>query len=400
MRTTVAPSSNVEELEYKDFTSTCSSGNSPVQVTVSQVATNLRRNSRRSTLSRKQVNSLSAEPSIIQRNDLNYLQRMVQRMERASRRTMLDRIRDAWLEPLDDSLRAEIDEEKALWVLTALYTRSYQITLSSSTMDTSSIQPLSALRRSDRILELGHDPGRRFPGTTTFPTTLLIYSTAEVHQLSALQPQAKITFIKSEHGQNCVSPFASNVDVHPLSRMALLRDSSFEHIRANALASAFAAPQLKQILQECHRVLVTGGQLELRLMDPVPDVKGTGPLLRDCLEKRLLLNLEKSFRCLRPMLLIPIWVREVGFTISENETSNGSCDKVSFPVVTDNAVSSIEDQLACDIGRKLWQSLWSGFLEQVEVDVECWWNDEALAKECLQTSTTIDCRTLFATKSD
>jgi hypothetical protein len=297
---------------------------------------------------------------------------------------MLDRIQDVWLEPLDDSLRAEIDEEKALWVLTALYSRSYQATLSSSTMDTSSMQPLSALRRSDRILELGHDPGRRSRGASISPTTLLIYSIVEVHQLSALQSQAKITFIPSEHGQICVSPLPSNVDVHPFSRMSLLRDSSFEHIRANALASAFEAPQLKQILQECHRLLVLGGQLELRLMDPVPDSNGTGPLLRDCLERHLLLNLEKSFRCLRPMLLIPIWMREVGFTLSENEKSNGSCGKVSFPVVTENAVCSVEDQLACYIGRKLWQSLWAGFLGKFESGLDYWWNDEAISKECLQ----------------
>ena len=218
--------------------------------------------------------------------------------------------------------------------------------------------------------------------------------------MSALQPQAKITFITSEHGQDYGSPLASNVEVHPFSRLSLLRDSSFEHIRANALASAFEAPQLKQILQECYRVLVPGGQLELRLMDPVPDAKGTGPLLRDCLERRLLLNLEKSFRCLRPMLLIPIWVREVGFTLSENDTGNGSSYKISFPVVIDNAVCSVEDQLACEIGRKLWQSLWAEFLEQGEGQVDCWWNDEVMAKECLQKGTTIDCRTLFATKAD
>jgi SAM-dependent methyltransferase len=321
-------------------------------------------------------------------------------MERASRRTMLDRIQDVWLEPVDESLRAEIDEEKALWVLTALYSRSYEAALRSSIVDTSSMQPLSALRRSDRILELGQDPGRRSRGTITSLATLLISSIAEVHQLSALQPKAKITFITCEYGQNRGSPLASNVDIHPFSRISLLRDSSFEHIRANALASAFAAPQLKQVLQECYRVLVPGGKLELRLMDPVPDTKGTGPLLRDFIEKRLLLNLEKSFRCLRPMLLIPIWVREVGFILSENETSNANYDQISFPVVVDDAECSVEDQLACDVGRRLWQSLWGEFVEQNDGEVGCWWNDKAIAKECLQKRTTIDCRTLFASKSD
>jgi SAM-dependent methyltransferase len=255
---------------------------------------------------------------------------------------MLDRIQDIWLEPLDDSLSAKIDEEKTLWILTALHFRSYQASLSSSIRDTSPMHSLLRLRKSDRILELGHNPSKSSPGMISCSTALLIHSIAEVHQLSALQPQAKITFITSDHGRRCMSPLAFDVDAHPFSSMSLLRNSSFEHIRANALASAFATPQLKQILQECYRVLVPGGQLELRLMDPVPDAKGTGPLLRECLERRLLLNLEKSFRCLRPMLLILIWVREVSFTLSENETSNGNCDKISFPVVVDTAVCSVK----------------------------------------------------------
>jgi hypothetical protein len=46
-------------------------------------------------------------------------QRLILRMDRASREVMLRRIQEVWIEPLEESQRNEIELEKLLWVLAA-----------------------------------------------------------------------------------------------------------------------------------------------------------------------------------------------------------------------------------------------------------------------------------------
>jgi len=113
----------------------------------------------RKSLSRTKIGSQESRSSTLAvRFDMSSVQRLILRMDRASRETMLRRIQEVWIEPLDEGQRYEIELEKFLWVLAALNLRCYQSTLRIPTV-TPATNLTSSLHRSGNLLELAHGIG-------------------------------------------------------------------------------------------------------------------------------------------------------------------------------------------------------------------------------------------------
>lgn len=190
-----------------------------------------------------------------------------------------------------------------------------------------------------------------------------------------------------------------NVSVISVLNMDDLRlpldDGTVDRIRASSLLSACPITKLAPLLKECHRVLVPGGKIELRLIDPVPNA--CGPKLLEWLHRNLLLNLGQESRSLRPSLLVPIRVEEAGFEILDSAMARS--DSTRLPAAGKGRSSSIERKLGVEVGHWLWEDMWGGFV-MVDGDqpAKMWWNVENIIEECLIHRTSIEVKTLFALK--
>lgn len=333
---------------------------SPPRLIPSHIDTQFQPLSCRKSLSRKRIGSQKSRASTLTvRSDMSSVQRLILRMDRASRETMLQRIQEAWIVPLDESQQYEIELEKFLWVLAALNLRCYEPTLRIPTA-TPSTDLTSFPHRSGNLLELAH-------------------GIADVHQLAAFQPTARITYAFTGSA-NLAFPFPnvtpvmiSDNDFEGLP----IPDASTDHIRSNSLSSVFPALQLKRVLSECNRVLVPGGTIELRVIDPSPDPKEPVHKLQSWMDQYLIFNLEKCFRCLRPNRLIPVWLEEAGFEI-DSRTLENTPRRLRFPCFIKEDSCTVEHRLACEIGRRLWNDVWGNYIES---GARHWWEDESIINE-------------------
>jgi hypothetical protein len=227
---------------------------------------------------------------------------------------------------------------------------------------------------------------------------ILIKVSAEVYQISAMQSKEKIYYLSTKPQGPTLVP--ANVSYLSVPQAGLLpfpyAASSFNHIRASSLPSVVPSAKLPQILRECYRLLTPGGVLEMRLMDSSPDRKTSGPKLRTWLEDRLSLNLEKFFRCSRPCLLVPSWVKDAGFSLLNN--SSTMMHTLRLPTAFDPQSGTVHDELSTLVGRALWKDIWGGFVEERPGEPRWWWEDEEVKNECLERKTVFECATLFAFK--
>ena len=177
---------------------------------------------------------------------------------------------------------------------------------------------------------------------------------------------------------------------------------SLDLIRASTLPSLLPSAQIPALLAECHRILRPGGTLELRLLDPLPDRHGSGPLLRAWIEVRLLVNLELSFRCTRPSLLIPQWARDTGFALRKADAeTQGMALRMEVPAANDDqgvVGAYVDEQVGSMVGRELWKDVWGGFVSESEGDERWWWENEGCLKEATERGTKWSISTLVAVK--
>jgi hypothetical protein len=127
-------------------------------------------------------------------------------------------------------------------------------------------------------------------------------------------------------------------------------------------------------------------------MDAAPVRKTTGPLLRTWIDDRLSINLERLFRCSKPCLLIPDWLADAGFELSEPD----GISKVALPCAFDSSSTDVNSELSTIVGRGLWQNVWGAFVEEVLEKSNWWWEDQDIVQECLERQTVLECRVLFA----
>lgn len=79
-------------------------------------------------------------------------------MDRASQETTLLRIREVWMESIDETQQGEIELEKLLWVLSAFHSRCALPTLRVPYISQS--EPTSSRENPGNLLELAHGIGK------------------------------------------------------------------------------------------------------------------------------------------------------------------------------------------------------------------------------------------------
>jgi hypothetical protein len=157
---------------------------------------------------------------------------------------------------------------------------------------------------------------------------------------------------------------------------------------------------MPSILKECHRTLLSArpdspklsrnGSLHLTILDPSPSPASTGPRLRNWLDKYLIVNLERQFRCINPCRLFPIWLADAGLGGAGSVVTS-----VRFAAATETAVVSsynrgggseedTREELRGVVGRRLWEETWGGFIE----GRGRWWDDLEIIEECVRMGTT------------
>jgi hypothetical protein len=172
-------------------------------------------------------------------------------------------------------------------------------------------------------------------------------------------------------------------------------DATFSHIRASTLPSLVPSSKLPELLRECHRLLAPGGMLEIRIMDAAPVRKTAGPRMRAWIEDRLTLNLERCFRCTKPCMLLPAWVAESGFELS-NHTDDTQV--MRLPCAIDDRSSDVDMELKTLVGRALWKDIWGSFVDEDPEEAAWWWEDEEVMQECLERQTVFECGAIYAFK--
>ncbi|QDS77075.1 hypothetical protein FKW77_007287 [Venturia effusa] len=349
--------------------------------------------------------------------DASHFQRFVRRMEGAGPRIILERLKEEWDDPADHAMSQELHLEKHLWALTALHIKALdRFVRPSETPVPSTPLPPFCFNRRRKILELDGNIG-------------------EVYQLSAIYPRSKIAHLTStppnqsssiplpaqavhhalngpSHGSS--STLSNGADLLPLPYAS----SSMHHVRASKMASLLPASQIPQLLSECYRVLKPGGVLELRLMDATPERGSMGPRLATWLEERLLLGLEREFRCQRPIMLVPRWAQDAGFQplpfrnefdaqgLKSPRNSMGKMGMVRclrLPAATadrDQVSRDIVAQVGVLVGRALWKDTWGSFVSNEESEENWWWDNPEVVEECRQWRTVWDVGTLYVMKED
>ncbi|KAI9741248.1 MAG: hypothetical protein M1834_002964 [Cirrosporium novae-zelandiae] len=309
--------------------------------------------------------------------DLTPFQRFIHRMESAGSKIILDALQEEWDEP-DEDARDEMELEKQLWALTALQLLSVK---ASRPMNGDQTEPHAdnIVNGRGKILELY---GNR----------------AEAYQISAMAPSSRIHYL-SPNPPNTI-PLPSNLSYLTVPSPDILPfpfpESSFTHIRSTALPSLIQSNKFPPLFKECHRVLASDGVLELRILDPMPIKSTTGPKLRAWIEEHVLVNLEKKFRCSRPGILVPSWIKDAGFKISPS-LSDSKERAQRFPAMVKKKGGSkwdLDEELRMVVGRILWKDLWGSFVEGEKY----WWEEKELTTECEQMGTMFECFNLFATK--
>ncbi|KAF1951447.1 hypothetical protein CC80DRAFT_481054 [Byssothecium circinans] len=300
--------------------------------------------------------------------ELTRFQRFIRRMETAGPKVILDRLKEEWHDPIDSEADEEVQLEKQLWVLTAFQ-----------------LQHVGRLNTVPK------------PRCNTGKILELYGNLAEVYQLSAMHPRHKVQYLTTEPQRPM--PLPGNVSYTTVPVPGILPfpypDSIFTHIRASTLPSLVPSSELPKILRECHRLLAPGGMLEIRIMDAAPIRKTAGPKMKGWIEDRLSINLERHFRCSKPCMLVPTWVKDAGFELAD---SPDGAQVMKLPCAIDNNSSDIDVELKARVGRELWKNIWGEFVDDDPHEAHWWWEDEEVMQECLERQTVFECGAIFAHK--
>ncbi|KAI9664488.1 MAG: hypothetical protein M1821_005934 [Bathelium mastoideum] len=331
---------------------------------------------------------------------LTHFQGFIRRMEQAGPRLVYDHLREEQQLPEDETSRAELKLERYLWVLTALHLKSI----------------------SDKFLVSGA-PILTNKKTGVRNVLELDGNIAEVFQLSALCPQASVFYLATRPIPQIQLPNQISCTYIPPSSLPSLPypTASLDFVRAASLPSLLPSAQIPALLADCHRVLAPGGCLELRLLDPLPQRRTSGPMLRAWIEVRLLLNLELSFRCTRPSMLIPQWAQEAGFVLQQAPRSgvgrepgqergargrSGSeavrlAQRMELPAANDDqgvVGAYVDEEVGAMVGRELWKDVWGEFVTERQGEERWWWENEGCLREAMERGTKWSVLTLLAVK--
>lgn len=233
--------------------------------------------------------------------------------------------------------------------------------------------------------------GLGLPSCTTSNKSL-----AEVFLVSAIYPRHAVHYLTTRPRRPITLPAnVSYLTIKDYGVVPLPYPSDyFSHIRASTLPSLVPSSNLPELFRECYKLLAPGGLLEIRIMDAAPVRKTAGPLMRMWVEDRLSINLERLFRCSKPCLLVPDWLRDAGFELD----TTGIGSDVMLPCAFDSSSSEVDQELSTVIARTLWKDIWGSFVDDAPDEPKWWWDDAAILQECLSRQTVLECRTIVAYK--
>ncbi|KAK0109916.1 hypothetical protein ONS95_002587 [Cadophora gregata] len=344
-------------------------------------------------------------------SEIAHLQRSIRRMEAASSKIVLERLREEWVEVADASVYRELEIEKQLWMLTALRTLKNK----SSADDI----VVSASSRPTKVLSL-------YENHASCSSLSALTTATSVHHLST----------------NPLSP-KSYPNIHPLlvpgpTSQLPYASNIFSEIHAFSIPSLLPASSIPSIVKECHRTLISathvlpqsdtspqsfsksasstlagtnpvarGGTLHLTILDPSPLPATLGPRLREWLDNYLILHLEKHFRCLNPSRLFPVWLSDAGlrsegstivnvrFFAAVNVPKPGlACANGGITTDGMEEVDNTKQELKSIVGRMLWKEMWGSYVQ----GDKWWWEDESILEECDRMGTVWEYAVIEAVK--
>jgi len=191
-----------------------------------------------------------------------------------------------------------------------------------------------------------------------------------------------------------------------------LAPNLFTSVHSLGLPSLVSSMHLPPLLQNIHRVLAPGGILHLTLINPTPSSATLGPKLQDWLTDKLIIPLERSFRCIWPTRLLPYMLgeaqlrahgsslTEVKFLAIPASRDDGSIDGSSTRRVrTDGKQDSLKE-VKCEVrsivGRMLWAEVYGSY-------IKCdrwWWDEPEIVEECRRLGTFWEYQIIEAVKEE
>jgi len=176
------------------------------------------------------------------------------------------------------------------------------------------------------------------------------------------------------------------------------------------LPSLVPSTEIPALLRNIHRGLAPRGTLHLTVIDPAPVRATVGPRMQAWLDERLLLNLQRHFRCMSPSQLLPSWLAD-----AQLRGEGSMITKLKFPAVTlsglgpgaacgdgrsggrngaENQDVEVEAELRSEVARMLWNEVWGQY---VTAD-KWWWEDSDILEECRRLDTYWEVRMIEAVK--
>lgn len=199
-------------------------------------------------------------------------------------------------------------------------------------------------------------------------------------------------------------------NVHPVSMPSItagpfgLANGSFSCISSLQITSQFPSAEIPKLLEQIHRLLAPGGNLNTFTIDAWPLAGTAGPQLHQWLDAKLALNLEVHSRCQRPSRVFAQWLRNAGlqgdgsYTITTRFSAVPVFDGEGRGDGQYTAADAREDtvkELRSLCGRWLWKYMWMGHVD----GGQCWWDVPEIVNECVQYGTTWEYRIISANKA-
>ncbi|KAK7996290.1 hypothetical protein PG991_015757 [Apiospora marii] len=310
---------------------------------------------------------------------LSALQREVRIMAAAGPELILANLKAGMGDATDTMVYKELEMTKKRWMFSALHQGEGYASL-------------------DQTM-----PPRDACSTSRPPKVLAIYETqASASFLAALHPTMTISHLSQNPIYPSLFPNVQPILVPAVSSTAASRPlppKLYSAVTCLSMPALFASAEIPPFLRHIHRCLAPGGALHLTIIDPQPVSASMGPLLRQWLFEKLLINLEQSSRTTYPSEILPAWLglgrlRGQGSTIVTVSVAAipEGLDKIEGV----KQQSSTKTELRCLVMRMLWQEIWGRFVRAER----WWWEEERIVAECVELGTYWQHSHIVAVKED
>ncbi|KAK8031708.1 hypothetical protein PG990_001442 [Apiospora arundinis] len=261
----------------------------------------------------------------------------------------------------------------------------------------------SALHQGEGYANLDQTIPAREVRSTRPPKVLAIYETqASASFLAALHPNMTISHLSQNPIYPSLFPNVQPILVPALSATAASRPlppKLYSAVTCLSMPALFASAEIPPFLRHIHRCLAPRGALHLTIIDPQPVSASMGPLLRQWLFEKLLVNLEQSSRTTYPSETLPAWLG-----LGRLRGQGSTIVTVSVPAIPEGLEkiegvkkqSSTKTELRCLVMRMLWQEVWGTFVRANR----WWWEEEVIVAECIELGTYWQHSHIVAVKED